>query len=70
MHHVYNLRSYLIKLFLIIQTNLNFETKWVGLVGFKVDMLNNPLRARIKFDETGKIAMLSLKICTILKMIR
>ncbi|TDL70419.1 hypothetical protein E2R58_15170 [Paenibacillus amylolyticus] len=31
------------------------------LVGFKVDRLNNPLKARIKFDETGRIGYVELE---------
>ncbi|QLG40441.1 MULTISPECIES: hypothetical protein [unclassified Paenibacillus] len=31
------------------------------LVGFKVDKLNNPLRARIKFDETGRVGYVELE---------
>ncbi|MHA7582060.1 hypothetical protein ACX12E_16965 [Paenibacillus vandeheii] len=31
------------------------------LVGFKVDRLNNPLKVRIKFDETGRIGYVELE---------
>ncbi|MEK4372348.1 MULTISPECIES: hypothetical protein [Paenibacillus] len=40
---------------------LKHRDKVGTLVGFKVDKLNNPLKARIKFDETGSIGYVKLE---------
>ena len=40
---------------------LKHRDKVGELVGFKVDKLDNPLRARIKFDETGRIGYVELE---------